>query len=266
MKKIIFALLSLLIFCSATYADSEKEIPFKIYKSNYMVFGDKDDQVKGQFSFKYALIYPFNLGLYFGYTQVMFWDLYEDSAPFRELNYNPEVFWRHDFSGLNNFIQLGFYEHKSNGRDGLESRGWDRGYVQAGVSYGDFINVGVDIKAFYMYQTSAKNRDIQEYIGMFEAEIYAQVVSKGKYLQQEKLYARGGVGGTYFGNYPSNIDIKNKLGWNSSKYWIESGFKFRIFTAYIQPYFYVQTFHGYAEDMIDYNKKETRFRVGLIME
>lgn len=31
---------------------------------------------------------------YFAFTQLMFWSIYEDSKPFREVNYRPEVFYR----------------------------------------------------------------------------------------------------------------------------------------------------------------------------
>ncbi len=63
-------------------------------------------------------------GVYFGFTLTSFWQLYnsEASKPFRETNYEPEVFWQEtaDYSVLGykfNTFQVGF-NHMSNGQSG----------------------------------------------------------------------------------------------------------------------------------------------------
>jgi len=96
------------------------------FKPNYFITGVGDDQIKMQISFKYDLLYPFlsKIGFYLGYTQLMFWDLYSSSAPFKTIDYNPDIFWR--FESGNNFagdviipgfdyVQIGLLEHLSNG-------------------------------------------------------------------------------------------------------------------------------------------------------
>lgn len=226
----------------------ERQVPFQLYNSNYMIAGDKESQVKGQFSFKYALVYPFKTGIYFGYTQLMIWDLYESSSPFRDLNYNPEVFWNCPLNniGFIDYIQLSPYEHESNGKDGLKNRSVDRFYGRLQMSAGRRYNLGFNIKGFGYYRVSKDNEDISDYTGYYEAELFFQIKNKGLYLDNEKIYVRGG----------SSLE----------KGWVEGGLKFRIVSTYIQPFFYIQIFHGYGEYMLDYNKKDTALRVGLIME
>src|SRR4030065_248977 len=63
------------------------------YKPTYIIAGDKESQVKYQVSLKYALVYPYNSGVYFAYTQLSKWNIYDRSSPFKESNYQPSIFW-----------------------------------------------------------------------------------------------------------------------------------------------------------------------------
>src|SRR5690349_6212575 len=60
------------------------------HNMNYFISGRPDTKV--QFSFKMQVIRDWNL--FFGYTQVMFWDIPKESSPFTDVNYNPELFYR----------------------------------------------------------------------------------------------------------------------------------------------------------------------------
>ncbi|NIW14677.1 MAG: hypothetical protein GWN31_12285, partial [Candidatus Thorarchaeota archaeon] len=92
-------------------------------------------EVKFQFSFKVQLwekVFWGHGDLFFGYTQLSFWQLYDKdmSSPFRETNYEPEIFFKFDTDfnvlGLRNrLITIGF-NHESNGRGGELSRSWNR--------------------------------------------------------------------------------------------------------------------------------------------
>lgn len=71
-------------------------------------------------------------GLYFGFTARSFWQVFNDevSKPFRETNYEPEIFyrWQADLSFFDtrfNALQIGL-NHQSNGESGLRSRSWNR--------------------------------------------------------------------------------------------------------------------------------------------
>lgn len=58
-------------------------------------------------------------GLYFGYRMTGYWDIDADSAPFRDINHNPSLFWLHDSKDERRLIrgwEIGV-EHISNGQD-----------------------------------------------------------------------------------------------------------------------------------------------------
>lgn len=252
MKKLLLLQILAIIFISV--ALTAAETPFSINKDNYFISGKED--VKIRVSAKYNLLYPFNLGIYMGYTEVAFWDIYKKSSPFREFNHNPEVFWlikegnnifnNTDLSFID-FIKISPYEHMSNGKDGDASRSIDRTYAELQVSAGGKVNFGLRTKAWCFYGKSRKNRDIDEYIGHGEAELFAAVIGDmGKDFPLYKLYVKGGVGDSF------------------DKGWVNAGFIFPIITAYIQPRIMIDIFHGYAESMIDYNKKDTQVRAGTV--
>lgn len=121
-------------------AEDEPEIDvLTFHRSNYLVTGfTQDTQVKFQFSFKYDLWpSPSRHTVYLAYTQKSLWDLYDKSAPFRESNYAPEVFYAHyhsDMRGQPNpgcglFSEQVGIEHESNGEAGEASRSWNKVFV-----------------------------------------------------------------------------------------------------------------------------------------
>ena len=118
---------------------------FCSYKPNYFVFGDPTSRF--QLSLRYR-VWEFGDGagvdscragtnhqFEFAYTQKSIWRVFEESSPFEESNYNPEIYYRYNFDdpGPLRALRLG-YEHESNGEGGDLSRSWDRVYVQASIS------------------------------------------------------------------------------------------------------------------------------------
>jgi hypothetical protein len=102
------------------------------------------DQSKFQFSFKYRLFNPkgylaekapWVTGFHLGYTQRSVWDLKDDSKPFEDTSYMPEVFYLLPKIDLNLArisafgIQSGF-QHESNGKGGTDSRSTNYLYVK----------------------------------------------------------------------------------------------------------------------------------------
>jgi phospholipase A1 len=132
------------------------------HRANYFVAGfTRQTQVKFQFSIKYDL-WP-NVGhhtVYLGYTQKSLWDLYGRSAPFRESNYAPEIFYAHYHSEMHGEPspgcglfgeQLGF-EHESNGEQGDASRAWNRFFVElAATCHGQPLYGMLSIRAWYPF-------------------------------------------------------------------------------------------------------------------
>ncbi len=112
--------------------------PFGIYKDNFFIAGTEmfttptqwNSDAKFQISVRHRITnstLPFKTYLFFTYTQKAFWDVFKESFPFRDLNYNPTIgigralVYKNRLLGA---IALQF-EHESNGKDGIDSRSWN---------------------------------------------------------------------------------------------------------------------------------------------
>ncbi|MDN5873862.1 MAG: phospholipase A, partial [Sinobacteraceae bacterium] len=88
-----------------------------------------------QISLKLQLFhYPSDGALYAAYTQKSFWEVYnsKNSRPFRETNYNPEIFYRYIPDNAATWHHMGIdfgAEHNSNGKGLPDSRSWNRLYI-----------------------------------------------------------------------------------------------------------------------------------------
>lgn len=119
MKKIILLLL-------ITISAHSKGIKFDPHNDIYWLSGYEQSETKLQISFKKEF---FPIGFYFGYTGTFFWDLLKESSPFRNYDHKPELFQRLSFG--KNFIDIGAFEHQSNGRDLSANRSVNRSYVRS---------------------------------------------------------------------------------------------------------------------------------------
>ena len=249
-----------ILFSSDLFSVDTVSTALSGYKPVYFILGDLKNEVKIQVSFKYDFFFPWKLGLYGAYTQDMFWDLFKDSNPFKTIDYNPDFFWRFESgnnfaddlnTGFLDYIQLGLFEHKSNGSDGTNSRGWSRSYLQAQISAGDFLNFGLNAKYFYLYLTG-DNPNIANYIGSFETKVFLKLRDPDLKIDYEELYASFGAGG-------------GMNGFDFSKGWQEYGLKIRLLFSRIRPY--LQVWNGYGENILDYNQRsEMKIRAGIILE
>jgi phospholipase A1/A2 len=216
------------------------------YKPTYIIAGNKESQVKYQVSLKYALVYPYNSGVYFSYTQLSKWDVYDQSSPFRESNYNPSIFWEKQNFWYFDGVRIAPYSHVSNGRDGSASRSIETGFAQARMSYGRRVNIGIDETLTWFYAVSNKNADYRRYKGNFRTELFLQLKGNGKYLDQEKIYIAGE--------------------WTHKYGWVEAGLTVRLLTAYVRPKIYVQYFYGTAEFLENYKDRTNALRAGIIFD
>ncbi|MDH5561432.1 MAG: phospholipase A, partial [Deltaproteobacteria bacterium] len=119
----------------------DRTMGFGEHKPNYFLpvsystfQGDrKEKEAKFQLSFKQGFFKMGGNVIFFAYTQKSFWQVFdlENSRPFRETNYNPELFFRSDIvttDHLGSFALDFGYEHESNGAREPISRSWDRLY------------------------------------------------------------------------------------------------------------------------------------------
>jgi len=214
----------------------------------------KEVEAKLQLSIKTQLnsedIYQKGDGLYFGFTLQSWWQVYADeiSAPFRETNYQPELFYLtetnyHPFDG-NTGLMFGI-EHQSNGRTQLLSRSWNRIYVNFlfekenfALSFKPWWRIPEDEKINIGDSEGDDNPDIEDYMGNFELGLI--------YRDDEIEY-------TFKGR--NNLKSDNRGAF-------ELGVSFPIWGDLKG---YVQYFNGYGESLIDYNNSQQRIGIGVLL-
>ena len=211
---------------------------------------------KKEAKFKVSTKFPLYLeeagfdGVYFGFTLTSFWQLYnsEVSKPFRETNYEPEVFWQEtaDYSVFGykfNTFQVGF-NHMSNGQSGLQSRSWNRLFASIVFSDNDDIyylktwyRIPEDEKDDINDPTGDDNPDIQDYYGRIE-------LGYGRKIGAFKMMAL----------------LRNNLDFDENRGSIQLDFTYPISDRYE---LLLQYFNGYGDSLIDYNRSQERIGVGF---
>jgi phospholipase A1 len=212
-------------------------------------------EAKYQLSIKVPLFTGFDdqdQGVFFGFTLQSYWQIYNKdiSSPFRETNYEPEIFWVNFLDEENVFwgdemaVVLGF-SHQSNGRSQPNSRSWNR-------IYADFIweNNGFvfSFKPWYRLPEEEKednlsadgddNPDIYKYMGYFEfSGVYRMNEHEFSFMTRNNLNSdnRGAI----------------QLDWS--------------FPLWGRLRGYTQYFNGYGESLIDYNADIERIGVGILL-
>lgn len=189
-------------------------------------------------------------GMYLGFTLTSYWQLYnsEVSKPFRETNYEPEVFYQraanikvlgYEFNAL----QVGF-SHMSNGQSGIRSRSWNR--LFASVLFSDVDDLYY-LKAWYRIPEDEKtspddptgddNPDISDYYGRAEFGY-----------------------GTRLGDFKLLALVRNNLNFSKNRGSIELNLTYPISARYELLF---QYFNGYGDSLIDYNRSQERIGFGV---
>lgn len=226
---------------------------------------DENIEVEFQLSLKKQLSYDlfgFNEYVNFAYTQKVWWQLYSDSAPFRETNYLPEIFVNVPTSssvdeaiGLKS-VKFGFI-HESNGQDGYRSRSWNRLYA---TGMWQWKNLFMATRAWFRIPESDKsdgyysgdlgidganesgddNPDIEKYLGYGDIKI-------------DYLYKKSQFGLLIRNNLRLGDDNKGAVEFNYSVPFLDSP----------NTFWYLKIFHGYGESLIDYNREVTKVAFGF---
>ncbi|MEE4243328.1 MAG: phospholipase A [Desulfopila sp.] len=230
----------------ARYSTDQNVAPYSPFY-NETADSSRSDAVESKFqvSFKTRIWASEDrrFGAWLAYTQQSHWQVYneEDSRPFRETNYMPELIVSYrpaiHIAGFDwNLFSAG-YVHQSNGSSGLYSRSWDRLFAEFGFELDNF---GVFLRAWYRIPENRddENPDITDYYG--HASLTALYRWQGHGVS---LSARGNLR-TGKGSV--------ELSW--------------LTPPLIGPLRgYVQLFSGYGESMIDYNWSQNTLGIGLAL-
>jgi len=230
-------------FILATYFDDPNQAPFEQVTGISQPV--EDTEMKFQVSIKAPIwqdMFGTNIDTYFAYTAQSYWQMFNDdlSAPFRETNYEPELFIRsfadYDFLGMTIAgWSLGF-NHQSNGRSDPLSRSWNRILGRAALQITD--DLALLARAWYRLPEDDKDDDnphMHRYYGYGDLRAI-WTPNRNTFT----ALVRPGTEKTSF-----------ELTWS---YPIS-----RVFRIYAQYY------KGYGESLIDYDYKNERFGIGIAL-
>lgn len=226
---------------------------FGMYKNNYFVVGtdlfrkpdERNSDAKFQVSIRNRLTnstLPFKTYLFLTYTQKAYWSVFKESLPFRDLNYNPTLGIGRALVRNNRFLGTLTmqFEHESNGKDGLDSRSWNKISFATYLAFND--RWTFQSKVWIPIVDGGNNKDIVDYTGWgFAALDYSSPMQK--YNASCIVTKRGGA------NLNANVELN---------------FSIRLFSDDNQ-FFFVQYYNGYGESLLDYKEYRQRLRIGILL-
>lgn len=233
----------------------QNALGIELYKFNYLLpvtyaktvpdDGRKSVETKFQISLAKPLFYDvFGLreSLVAAYTQTSWWQITKKSSPFRETNYQPEIFL--NFASPKYLEQIGVKNlkfgllHESNGRDGTNSRSWNRAYVQGDLVYGDLT---ISPRVWSVIGEKNDNKEILNYIGHGDLRL--------SYKLNDQIFS---------------LMLRNNLHFDkTNKGAAEISYMFPIFSSGV--YGYLQYFTGYGESLIDYDRHTDKVGLGFVI-
>lgn len=227
--------------------ESQADVDIRRHKPIFFAYGKPLTKV--QFSFKSPIVE--DVPFFFGYSQLIFWKLHEDSKPFLDATYNPEFFYRLKWPESRKYaIDLGVWEHSSNGRDGADSRSYDQSYLRLNyfIESANWIFV-IAGKFRFIYNVDDTNRDILDYMGPAEFEFRIIQLFSG-WIDKSEFVVNFNPGGKF-------SDRFDKGG-------LQLGYNFRLGGLKVVPSFYLQYYGGFGETLINYDQRVQAFRAGLV--
>jgi len=226
---------------------------FDVYKDNYIVLGTdlfrnpdrNNSDAKFQISVRQRLtnsVLPFRTYLFLTYTQLAFWDVFQESFPFRDINFNPTIGIGRSLIYNNRYLgDIAFQlEHESNGKDKEDSRSWNKVSLQGQfkfTSHWTFFS-----KLWIPIIDGENNKDLDQYKG------YG--ITAMTYNQRDKF----NIGLVL--NHRSGSFLGPNVTINAS---------YRIFKSENQ-YLFFEFYNGYGEGLLDYREYHQRFRLGFVIK
>lgn len=185
-----------------------------------------------------------NENISFAYTQKSYWQTSKDSAPFRETNYEPEIFLEIPMED-NRYLKgvKASFMHSSNGKKDEVSRSLNRLYLEG---YFQFSNLFITPRVWYRIPESRKkddNSDFKKYYGYGDLSL---------------LYA--------YKQHTFELLLRNNLRFDeTNKGATEFNWTFPLpeFIASKNTYGLLQLFHGYGQSLIDYDREITNIGLGV---
>lgn len=227
---------------------------FGLYKDTYFIVGTKvpgvpsayNSDVKFQISFAIRLtknVLPWHTFLFLSYTQKTFWNVFQESLPMGDINFNPAIGITKPFFNRDRYVGklTLLVEHESNGRDGPESRSWNRVSLAGMVMIDEWLMVHG--KIWIPIVDGENNKDITKYCGIYQGGLVLTIPNK-----------RFSFGLTWVkrGNFKLDFNTIWEVAWNVSK-----KTNLNLFAQY---------YNGYGEDLLHYNQFRSMLRIGIVFK
>lgn len=234
-------------------AELDKMPYFTLFRDNYFSGGTPlgtkptghNSDVKFQLSISQRLTkskLPFDSYLFIQYTQKAFWDVFRESLPMRDLNFNPGIGLGHLIIRHNKYIGKAYLmlEHESNGKDSIDSRSWNKITFSWALVLND--NWETQFKTWIPIIDGENNKDILKYNGIFQFAVNYRTCNKrlqiGALITQRKAW----------------------FGFNTQ---LELSYKFN---KRENQFFFIQYYNGYGENLLEYNQYKNMLRVGFVIK
>lgn len=229
---------------------------FGILKDNYFITGNalnkkinaENADVKYQISFRQRVsnsYLPFNTFVFISYTQKSFWNIYKESSPFRDTNFNPGIgFGRYLISDNENYFGTIFVqiEHESNGKDSIQSRSWDYASVSGKYYFNDRL--------------------------FFRAKVWLPLVLLMDNTNTDLITYKG------YGNFSVDYRTKNERWWFNANVTPRRNFitmnttvsaAFRVSEKFNQ-YLFFELYNGRGDSLLEYKDYDLKLRVGICIK
>jgi phospholipase A1/A2 len=212
----------------------------------YRPFDPEDNLSRNEVKFGFSLqtkllddLFGHDGDVWLGYTQTSYWQLFNTdiSSPFRETDYNPEAriafLTKWDLPGLTlRGLNFGI-RHDSNGQSGTLSRSWNRVFADFQLTRGSLL---VSVRPWVRVFGVDDNPDIEDYYGHYDV--------RASYERNNQLFS-------LTLQNPFDRYAGAQLNWS-----IPLSGRLRAL---------VQWYYGYGENLIDYNHKNNRIGIGLLL-
>ena len=242
------------IVANAYNADSirgilDKMPYFTLFKDNYFVGGTTlghkptaaNSDVKFQLSIAQRLTkskLPFDTYLFIQYTQKAFWNVFQESLPMKDLNFNPGIGLGHLIVYHNKgYLML---EHESNGKDSTASRSWNKVTFAVAITLSP--NWEAQFKTWIPIVDGENNKDLLKYNGIFQVA--------ANYRTDNRRFNCG-------------VILTKRKTWTSFNTQVELSYKFNNNE---NQYFFLQYYNGYGENLLEYNKFKSMIRIGFVIK
>lgn len=234
---------------------------FQRYEPIYALVGeDGYKNAKFQISFRYN-VYDH---LYLGYLHTTVWDIGAPSAPFRDTSYRPTLFYHVNETGPQPGTPRAWLgavvggEHESNGKGGADSRSLNILYLKPllTVERPGSLKLRIAPRLNYFTSVSGTNRDINEYRGHVDLQVIYDLLKELEpfdlpLLGEVRLFNKLQVAalvrkGTEKSRWTTQLDLSWSIGSLGS--------------------LYIQYFSGYGETLLEYTRRDTQARIGLMLQ